>query len=110
MMQKNYGINLEEKTAEVLRGTEKLVEVAYKASGRSVMDLFGNLDAETGACVGAAMTVYNGAKDLAVMQAKAMDLIITNFEELEKMNRELCEQNERLLKLQEEILKEVKKD
>lgn len=89
-----YGESLEKKTTEILGECEKLIDVSVKASGVSIMDAMSGLDAETGAMVGAAMKIYKKSKDLAVMQAKAMDQMLVNFEELKKTNEELHKQND----------------
>lgn len=90
-------MSLKAKTEEILSDTEKFIGVAYKASGITVKDVMGIMDAETGAVVGSAMTIYKGAKDLAVMYANVMDQTISELEDLKRMNRELREQNITLL-------------
>ena len=49
--------SLEKQTEEILKECEKFMDVAYKASGVSIMDAMDSLDAESGAILGAAMSL-----------------------------------------------------
>lgn len=91
--------SLETQTEEVLKECENVMNVAYKASGASVMDIMDGLDAESGAMVGAAMTLYRKTKDLALNQAKAIDKLQNSFDELKEMNKKMLEQNEQLQRM-----------
>ena len=53
---------LEKQTEEILKECEKLMDVAYKASGVSIMDAMDSLDATSGAILGAAMSIYKKSK------------------------------------------------
>lgn len=91
--------SLEKQTEELLKECEKVMDVAYKASGVSIMDAMDGLDAESGAILGAAMTLYKKSKNLALTQAKAMDKMQNGFDELKEMNKKLLEQNEQMQRL-----------
>lgn len=91
--------SLETQTEEVLKECENVMNAAYKASGASVMDIMDGLDAESGAMVGAAMTLYRKTKDLALNQAKAIDKLQNSFDELKEMNKKMLEQNEQLQRM-----------
>ena len=91
--------SLEKQTKEVLKECEKVMDVAYKASGVSIMDAMDSLDAESGAMLGAAMTLYRKSKNLALTQAKAMDKMQNSFEELKEMNKKLLAQNEQMQRM-----------
>lgn len=91
--------SLENQTEEVLKECEKVMDVAYKASGLSIMDAMNGLDAESGAMVGAVMTLYRKSKDLALNQAKAMDKLQNSFDELKDMNKKLLAQNEQMQRM-----------
>ena len=54
--------SLEKQTEEILKECEKLMDVAYKASGVSILDAMDGLDAESGAILGAVMTLYKKSK------------------------------------------------
>lgn len=88
--------SLEKQTEEILKECEKVMDVAYKASGVSIMDAMNSLDAESGAILGAAMTLYKKSKNLVLTQAKAMDKIQNSFDELKEMNEKLLAQNEQM--------------
>ena len=88
--------SLEMQAEEVLKECEKVIDVAYKASGESIMDAMGSLDAGTGAILGAAMTLYKKSKNLVLAQAKAMDKMQNGFDELKEMNEKLLAQNEQM--------------
>ena len=90
---------LEKQTEEVLKECEKVMDVAYKASGVSIMDAIDSLDAESGAILGAVMTFYKKSKNLVLAQAKAMDKMQNGFDELKKMNEELLAQNEQMQRM-----------
>ena len=94
------GIKVEEtfekQTEEILKECEKLIDVAYKASGVSIMDAMDSLDAESGAILGAAMSVYKKSKNLVLAEAKAMDKMQNGFDELKEMNKKLLAQNEQM--------------
>ena len=87
---------LEKQTEEVLKECEKFMDVAYKASGVSIIDAMDSLDAESGAILGAVMTLYKKSKNLVLAQAKAMDKMQNGFDELKEMNKELLAQNEQM--------------
>ena len=91
--------SLEKQTEELLKECEKVMDVAYKASGVSIMDAMDSLDAESGAILGAAMTLYKKSKNLALAQAKAMDKMQNGFDELKEMNKKLLEQNEQMQRM-----------
>ena len=101
--------SLESKMKEVLKKCEDIVELSFKASGGSVMDALSGLDAETGAMIGSAMTLYKNAKDLAVMQSSAMDKMLDDFEELKEMNQTLRKQNDDLQQLLRDLNQKVEK-
>ena len=98
-MSKLFDESLEAKTEKIIKNCEGLIELSYKASGFSIMDTLSELDAEKGAMVGGFMTCYKDAKDLAVTQAKTMDKILKELDELKGMNRELRKQNEELQRM-----------
>ena len=85
---------LEKQTEEILKECENLMDVAYKASGVSIMDAMDSLDATSGAILGAAMSIYKKSKNLVLAQAKAMDKMQNGFDELKEMNKKMLEQNE----------------
>ena len=87
---------LEKQTEEILKECEKVMDVAYKASGVSIMDAMDSLDAESGAILGAVMTLYKKSKNLVLAQAKAMDKMQNGFDELKEMNKKLLAQNEQM--------------
>ena len=91
--------SLEMQAEEVLKECEKVIDVAYKTSGESIMDAMGGLDAETGAILGAAMTLYKKSKKLVLAQAKAMDKMQNGFDELKEMNKKLLAQNEQMQRM-----------
>lgn len=91
--------SLENQTEEVLKECEKVMDVAYKASGLSIMDTMNGLDAESGAMLGAVMALYRKSKNLALTQAKAMDKMQNSFDELKEMNKKLLEQNEQMQRM-----------
>ena len=91
--------SLEMQAEEVLKECEKVIDVAYKTSGESIMDAMGGLDAETGAILGAAMTLYKKSKKLVLAQAKAMDKMQNGFDELKEMNEKLLAQNEQMQRM-----------
>ena len=91
--------SLEKQTEELLKECENLMDVAYKASGVSIMDAMDSLDAESGAILGAAMSIYKKSKNLALAQAKAMDKMQNGFDELKEMNKKLLEQNEQMRRI-----------
>lgn len=104
------------KTVGVLNDVEELINATFRASGASALDLFGDLDAETGAIVGGLMTVYKSTKDLAVTQARVLDQMDCQLKKLRSENEEMREIMkgmvkvvENTTKIQEEILKEIKK-
>ena len=91
--------SLEKQTEEILKECEKLMGVAYKASGVSIMDAMDSLDAESGAILGAVVTLYKKSKNLVLAQAKAMDKMQNSFEKKKKMNEELLVQNEQMQRM-----------
>ena len=91
--------SLEKQTEEVLKKCEKVMDVAYKASGVSIMDAMDGLDAESGAILGAGMTLYRETKNLLLMHAKTMDKMQNSFEKLKDMNKKLLEQNEQMQRM-----------
>lgn len=101
--------SLEKQTEEVLKECEKVMDVAYKASGVSIMDIMDGLDAESGAILGGAMTLYRKSKNLALTQAKAMDKMQNSFDELKKMNEKLLAQNEELQQMLRELSRKIEK-
>lgn len=103
-----YGESLEAKTTEVMNKCENFVDLAFKVSGSSVMDMLG-FDAETGAAIGGCMEIYKSSKELAEMQAKAMDKMLGDFDELKEMNENLRKQNEMLQHLLQDLSRKVEK-
>ena len=91
--------SLEKQTEELLKECEKVMDVAYKASGVSIMDTMDSLDAESGAILGAVMTLYKKSKNLVLAQAKAMDKMQNGFDELKEMNKKLLAQNEQMQRM-----------
>lgn len=91
--------SLEKQTEEILKECEKVINVSYKASGVSIMDVMDGLDAKNGAVLGAAMTLYKKSKNLALTQAKAMDKMQNSFDELKEMNKKLLAQNEQMQRM-----------
>ena len=91
--------SLEKQTEEILKECEKLMDVAYKASGVSIMDTMDSLDATSGAILGAAMSIYKKSKNLVLAQAKAMDKMQNGFDELKEMNKKLLAQNEQMQRM-----------
>ena len=91
--------SLEKQTEELLKECEKVMDVAYKNSGVSILDAMDGLDAESGAILGAVMTLYKKSKNLALMQAKAMDKMQNGFDELKEMNKKLLAQNEQMQRM-----------
>ena len=87
---------LEKQTEEILKECEKLMDVAYKASGVSIMDAMDGLDAESGAILGGVMSVYKKSKNLVLAQSKVMDKMQNGFDELKEMNKKLLAQNEQM--------------
>ena len=85
---------LEKQTEEILKECENLMDVAYKASGVSILDAMDGLDAES-----AAMSVYKKSKNLVLAQAKAMDKMQNGFDELKEMNKKLLAQNEQMQRM-----------
>lgn len=100
------GESLEVKTTEVMNKCENLVDLSFKASGSSVMDVLG-FNAKTGAAIGGCMEFYKSLKELAEMQAKAMDKMLGDFDELKEMNKNLCKQNEMLQHLLHNLSRKV---
>ena len=98
-----YEESLEEKTTEVMNKCEKLLDLMFKVTGKS------EFDAETGAMIGVSMELYKSSKELAKMQAKVMDKIIGDLDELKEMNKNLCKQNEMLQQMLHDINKSVEK-
>nr|DAF83617.1 MAG TPA: hypothetical protein [Caudoviricetes sp.] len=96
LFRNNVKGSLENQTEEVLKECEKVMDVAYKASGLSIMDAMNGLDAESGAMLGAVMALYGKTKNLALTQAKAMDKMQNSFDELKEMNKKLLKQNEQM--------------
>ena len=90
---------LEKQTEEVLKECENLMDVAYKASGVSIMDAMDSLDATSGAILGAAMSLYKKSKNLVLAQAKTMDKMQNSFDELKEMNKKLLAQNEQMQRM-----------
>ena len=99
--------SLEKQTEEILKECEKLMDVAYKASGVSIMDAMDGLDAESGAILGAAMSLYKKSKNLVLAQAKAMDKMQNGFDELKEMNKELLAQNEQMQEKMQRMLRDM---
>lgn len=91
--------SLEKQTEEILKECEKVINVSYKASGVSIMDVMDGLDAKNGAVLGSAMTLYKKSKNLALTQAKAMDKMQNSFDELKEMNKKLLAQNEQMQRM-----------
>lgn len=104
-----YGESLEGKTEAILKDCEGIMDLAFKASGSSIMDVMSGLDTETGAILGGCVNLYKNTKDLAVMQAKAMDKMLSDFDELKEMNKDLREQNEKLQKMLQELSRKIEK-
>ena len=90
---------LEKQTEEILKECEKAMDIAYRASGVSIMDAMDSLDAESGAILGAAMSIYKKSKNLVLAQAKAMDKMQNGFDELKEMNKKLLAQNEQMQRM-----------
>lgn len=103
-----YGESLEAKTTEVMNKCENFVDLAFKASGKSVMDVLG-FNAKTGAVIGGCMELYESSKELAEMQAKAMDKMLKDFDELKVMNENLREQNKMLRQMLQDLSRKVEK-
>ena len=101
--------SLEKQTEEVMKECEKVMNVTYKASGVSIMDLMDGLDADSGAILGGVMTLYRKSKNLALTQAKAMDEMQNSFDELKKMNEILLAQNEELQRMLRELSRKIEK-
>lgn len=91
--------SLEKQTEEILKECEKVMDVAYKASGVSIMDAMDSLDAESGAILGATMTLYKKSKNLVLTQAKVMDKMQNSFDELKEMNKKMLAQNEQMQRM-----------
>lgn len=94
---------LEKQTEEILKECEKLMDVAYKASGVSIMDAMYSLDAESRAILGAEMSLYKKSKNLVLAEAKAMDKMQNGFDELKNSFDELKEMNKKLLAQNEQM-------
>lgn len=103
-----HGESLEEKTTEVMNKCENFVDLAFKASGGSVMDML-RFDAQTGAAIGGCMELYKSSKELVKMQAKVMDKMLGDFDDLKEMNQELRKQNEELQKMLRELSRKIEK-
>lgn len=103
-----YEESLEEKTTEVMNKCEKFLDLAFKVTGKSVMDIL-EFDAVTGAMIGGSIELYKSSKELVKMQAKVMDKMIGDLDELKEMNKNLCKQNEMLQQMLHDINKSVEK-
>lgn len=103
-----YGEGLEAKTTEIANKCENFVDLAFKASGISVMDMLG-LNAETNAAIGGFIELYKGLKELVEMQAKAMDKMLGDFDELKGVNENLRKQNEMLQQMLQDLNRKVEK-
>ncbi|WP_287643435.1 hypothetical protein [Bacteroides sp.] len=101
--------SLEKQAEEFLKECEKVMNVAYKASGVGIMDVMDGLDAESGAMLGSAMTLYRKSKNLVLTQAKATDKMQNSFDELKKMNEKLLAQNEELQRMLRELSRKIEK-
>ena len=64
-----------------------------------LLEAMDSLDAESGAILGAVMTLYKKSKNLALAQAKTMDKMQNGFDELKEMNKELLAQNEQMQRM-----------
>ena len=106
-MSKLFG-SLETKTTEAMNKCEKLLDLTFKASGSSVMDML-EIDAETGAMIGGCMELYRDSKELKVMEAKAMDKVLEDLDELRVMNDNLRKQNETLQQMLQDLSRKVEK-
>lgn len=101
--------SLERETTKIMKNCEGLINDAFKASGKSFMDVLLDMDAKTGAMIGGYVSLYKDAKDLVIMQAKAMDQMLKDFDELREMNNNLCIQNEKLQSILQDLNREVQK-
>ena len=102
------GESLEAKMAEVMNKCENLVDLSFKASGSSVMNMLG-FNAKNGAVIGGCMEFYKSLKELEEMQAKAMDKMLGDFDELKEMNKNLRKQNEMLQQMLQDLSRKVEK-
>ena len=82
-----------------MKECEKVMDLAYKASGVSILDAMDGLDAESGAILGAVVTLYKKSKNLVLAQAKSMDKMQNGFDELKEMNKKLLAQNEQMQRM-----------
>lgn len=97
--------SLEMKTRKMMNECEGLMNTAFKLLGVSTTDALLDLNVETGAALGEAMTLYKHGKDLAIEQASAMDKMSKDLEELKRMNERLQRQNRDLLEVAGDLLK-----
>ena len=95
---------------------EDFMDLAFKASGSSVMDALGGLDATMGVIIGGCMEIYRDAKKLSVEMAEVFDQTNKEIKELKAENDVLAEQNKELRSLlnttirnQEKILEKLSK-
>lgn len=105
----NFGNGMKSKTEEILENFEELVELSFKASGSSIMDTLSGLDANTGAMIGGAMTLYKNSRELMVMYGQTMDQMLKTLEEFKRMNQEIYEQNKELRRMLQDINRKVAK-
>lgn len=101
---------LEVMAENLMDNGEALLDSAVRASEVSIMDFFGGINKETGALIGDAMSLYKDSKEFALTQARIMDKMIGDLEELKKMNEDLREQNEEMQCLLREISRKINKD
>lgn len=83
--------NLEERSKELFLKTEGIMEMYFRKSGYTAKDIFEDIDAETGALLGASVDFYNDAKNFTLEYSRAIDEIRENIEMLRKENKELRE-------------------
>ncbi len=104
----DYGKGLESEANKLMNETEEVIELAFKASGKGIMDVL-DIDVQTGTMIGATMQLYKHSKEFVMMQARAMDRMLADLEELKEANENLRKQNEELQRLLQDLNRSVQK-
>lgn len=103
-MSRLYGSSMVDQVNVVNESLKELINDYIKSDE---MDLFDNLDSETGALLGGTISLVNDYMELLETRARATDYMVDEIFELKRINRELVKQNNELLEIVRNIKSEL---
>lgn len=103
-MSRLYGSSMVDQVNVVNESLKELINNYIKSDE---MDLFDNLDSETGALLGGTISLVNDYMKLLETQARTTDYMADEISELKRIDRDLVKQNNELLEIVRNIKSEL---